>query len=266
MMKNFTLLITFLISSLVYSQSEVTQTKLDSIIKEADLLYNYEKAAWASTDLLRSLERLKDDSGGYVIYHSKDTIFASIIDKTQKKRIVKYSFVTSDFDSPFNTNFDTKELSKKEERLLKIRNTLIDQLSDSKYEIDFPKGFNPNLILLEDENEYRLYIIMGTNESNIIPFGNDYLFRADLDGNIKTWKKFHSRLIPIQSKMSTGETITSATHSHLRSTPYITATDICTFRLYSPFTEITEFKVYSPAIGKYMKYDILNNTIEMLED
>jgi hypothetical protein len=266
MMKNFTLLFTFLISSIVYSQSEVTQTKLDSIIKEADLLYNYEKAAWASTDLSRSLERIKDDFGGYIIYHSNDTIFASIIDRAQNKRIIKYAFVTSDINSPFDTNFDEAELTKKEQKLLAIRNKLIDQLSDSKYEIGFPEGFNPNLILLEEENEYRLYIIMGTNESDIIPFGNDYLFRADLDGNIKTWKKFHSRLIPIQSKMPTGEIITSATHSHLRTTPYITATDICTFRLYSPFTEITEFKVYSPALGKYMKYDIVNNTIEMLED
>ena len=266
MMKIFTLLLTFLISSLIYSQSEVTQFKLDSIIKEADVLYNYEKAAWASTDLARSLERLRNDFGGYIIYHSNDTIFASIIDRAQKNRIIKYSFVTSDIDSPFRTNFDAAELTKKEERLLTIRTKLIDQLSDSKYEIGFPEGFNPNLILLEEENEYRLYIIMGTNESDIIPFGNDYLFRADLDGNIKTWKKFHSRLLPIQSKMSTGETITSATHSHLRTTPYITATDICTFRLYAPFTEITEFKVYSPALGKYMKYNMDNNTIEMLED
>lgn len=265
-MKKITLLFTFLISTLVYSQSEGVQIKLDSIIKEADLLYNYEKVAWTSTDLSRSLEKVRNDFGGYIIYHSNDTIFASIIDRAQNKRIIKYSFVTSDINSPFDTNFHPSELTKKEERLLAIKNKLIDQLSDSKYEIGFPEGFNPNLILLEDENEYKLYIIMGTNESNIIPFGNDYLFWADLKGNIKTWKKFHSRLIPIQSKMPTGETITSATHSHLRSTPYITATDICTFRLYSPFTEITELKVYSPALGKFMKYDIVNNTIEMLED
>lgn len=54
-MKNFTLLFPFLISSVVYSQTEITQTKLDSIIKEADLLYNHEKVAWTSTDLSMSL-------------------------------------------------------------------------------------------------------------------------------------------------------------------------------------------------------------------
>ncbi|HAV54521.1 MAG TPA: hypothetical protein DCX41_06280 [Aequorivita sp.] len=264
-MKKIVFLITIVFSTIGYSQSENLQTKLDSIIKEADLLYNYEKAAWVSTDLIMSLERLKNDFGGYIIYHSKDTIYCSIIDKTQKNRIVKYSFNSSNIDAPFNSNFYPSNLTEKEKKLLSIRNIIIDQLSNSKYEIEFPEGFNPNLILVQEGSEYKLYIIMGTGEPGVIPFGNDYLFFTDSDGNIKTWKKFHSRLIPIQSKMTTGEIVTSATHSHLRTTPYITATDICTFRLYSPFTEITEFKVYSPVLGIYMKYNIENNTIEVIE-
>lgn len=255
-----------LISPISYAQSDSTQVKLDSIIKEADLLYNYEKAAWHTTDLAMSSEGLRDNFGGYIVYHSNDTIYASITDKAQGKRIARYSYVTADIDTPVNSNPETSGLSIKERKLFKIKNSMIDQLSDSKYDIGFPKGFNPNLILMQDHNEYKLYIIMGTNESGIIPFGNDYLFRAGPKGKIKSWKKFHSRLIPVQSKMATGETVTSATHSHLRATPYITATDICTFRLYAPFTEITAFKVYSPALGKYMAYDIDHNTIEILDE
>lgn len=264
-MKKTIFLFTFLISSICYSQADNLQAKLDSIIKEADLLYNYEKAAWASTDLTMSLERLRNNFSGYIVSHSNDTIFTSIIDKAQKNRIVKYSFTTSNIDTPFNSNFDISELTEKEKKLLSVKYKIIDQLSDAKYEIGFPKGFNPNLVLIQENTEYKLYILMGTSESGVIPFGNDYLFRADLDGNIKAWKKFHSRLIPVHSKIPTGEIVTSATHSHLKTTPYITATDICTFRLYSPYTEITEFEVYSPKMGKYMKYDIKNNAIEVLE-
>ncbi len=265
-MKKIILLFLILISSISYSQSENIQVKLDSIIKEANLLYNYEKAAWTATDLTMSLEGLRNNFGGYIVYNSNDTIYTSIIDKAQSNRIAQYSFITNEIDRPINSNLKTSQLSTKERKLLEIKNNIIDQLSDNKYEIGFPEGFNPNLILIQEDKEYKLYIIMGTSESGVIPFGNDYLFRADSDGKIKTWKKFHSRLIPVQSKMPTGEIITSATHSHLRTTPYITATDICTFRLYSPFTELKEFKVYSPALGKYMKYDTDNNAIEILSE
>jgi hypothetical protein len=106
---------------------------------------------------------------------------------------------------------------------------------------------------------------MGTYKSGIIPFGNDYLFKADYSGNIVEWKKFHSRLIPAQMEIPESGKIISAMHSHLRTTPHITATDICTFRLYAEFSKIKSFIVYSPAIGKSMEYDINDNTIKIIE-
>jgi hypothetical protein len=265
MKKTLTLLIIIFISTLSYSQSNSLKVKLDSIIKEAELLYNYEKVAWNSTDLLMSKRKLKKQYGGYLIHHSNDTIFASFIDKKQKKRIARYSFTTTNLKTPFNSNFELKSLSETEKELLDIKNKILNQLSDKKYEVRFPNGFNPNLVLIKNSNEFKLYILMGTSESGVIPFGNDYLFRADSSGKIIKWRKFHSRLIPAQTEMPGIGKITSAIHSHLRTTPYITATDICTFRLYAEFTEIKSFKVYSPAIGKYMEYNLNNNLIEITE-
>ena len=119
-MKNTILILIFLISSVSHSQLDNNQVKFDSIIKEADLLYNYEKVAWASTDLLMSLERLKNDFGGYIVYHSKDTIYASMLDKSQTKRIIKYSFTADNVNVPFNSDLDNSSLTEKEEKLLRI--------------------------------------------------------------------------------------------------------------------------------------------------
>jgi hypothetical protein len=264
-MKKIIILLIFIISAFGNSQNGTLQTKLDSILKEADLLYNYEKVAWNSTDLAMSLERVKNDYGGYIIYHTNDSIYASIIDISQKHRLIKYSYDFNNINVPANSNTDKSELSDKEKKLLDIKYKIIDQLSDRKYEVGFPEGFNPNLVLIQNDEEIKLYIIMGTSEAGVIPFGNDYLFTSDLEGNITSWKKFHSRLIPVRSKTPTGDIVTSATHSHLRTTPYITATDICTFRLYASYTELTEFKVYSPELGKNMKYYLESNTIEVIE-
>ena len=106
---------------------------------------------------------------------------------------------------------------------------------------------------------------MGTTENGIIPFGSDYLFKTNSDGKISEWKKFHSRMIPAYAKGPNGEKVISAIHSHLKSTPYITATDICTFRLYGELCGMKEFMVLSTALGVYFKYDIDKNEIETTE-
>lgn len=265
MKKILSLFIIISISTLSFSQSESLNIKFDSIIQEADLLYNYEKIAWISTDLLMSKRKLKKKYGGYLISHSNDTIYATFLDKNQKNRIAKYSFTNSNLKVPFSINLNSESLSENEKELLDIKNNMLNQLSDKKYDVRFPKGFNPNLVLIKNSNEFKLYILMGTSESGIIPFGNDYLFNADASGKIIKWKKFHSRLIPVQTEMEGMGKVTSAMHSHLRTTPYITATDICTFRLYAEYTEIKSFKVYSPSIGKYMEYNLTDNLIKITE-
>ncbi|WP_272151056.1 hypothetical protein [Tenacibaculum aiptasiae] len=252
-------------TSISYSQSDTLQTKLNSILKEADLLYNYEKTAWNASDLLMSKAKLKRNYGGYVIYHSNDTIYASFIDKTQKNRIAKYSFVMANLNKPFDIDTKKSELSNIEQKYLDVKIKIIKQLSDPKYKIGFPEGFNPNLVLLKEPQGYKLYILMGTTKPGLIPFGNDYLFHSDLNGKIIEWQKFHSRVIPAYSKMPNGTVVISAVHSHLKTTPYITPTDICTFRLYGNLVGMKEFMVLSTSLGKYFKYNIDTNTIEVTE-
>lgn len=258
-----TLFLTFTINC--FSQEVDLQLKMDSIIQEADLLFRYERAVWVSTDLLMSDKKLKKKFGGYVVYHSNDTTNVSMLDKNQTGVIARYEFVNPNFDSPSKTPIESSELTIIEHELIETKAKVIEQLSDSKYEVTIPQNYNPNLVLIKSEFGYKLYILMGTNENGIIPFGNDYLFKTDSVGMITTWQKFHSRMIPAQSEIPGVGKVTSSSHSHLRSTPYITATDICTFRLYAGFTELKEFSVYSPALGIYMKYNLEENKIEIEE-
>lgn len=253
------------ISLNAFSQDENLQFKLDSIIEEADLLYSYEKAVWNASDILMADKKLKNNYGGYVVSHSNDTIFTTFIDKSQKQKIAKYSFTMSNLNSPFNSEIGLSALNQTEQELLDIKIKMINQLSDKKYELGFPQNYNPNLVLIKDQEEFKLYILMGTTESGVVPFGNDYLFWADSKGTITNWKKFHSSMIPAYSKGPNGEKVMLAIHSHLKKTPYITATDICTFRLYGSLCDMEEFMVLCTATGKYYKYSIKTNKIEITE-
>ena len=114
-----------------------------------------------------------------------------------------------------------------------------------------PQGYGTNFVLLESLNEFKLYILMGTSESGVIPFGNDYLFRTNKKGNITEWKKLYSKMISAHAK---GFESAVHFHLHLKTTPYITATDICTFRFYGELCGMEEFGVICASTWKNYKY------------
>lgn len=264
MRKYFLLILTLFFSLYLFSQEEINQAKLDSILEEADLMYKYEKSVWNSTDLLMSNKKLKKSYGGYIVHHSNDTLTITYLDKNQKESIARYSYKFDNINKPLITSIETSQLTSMEKELFDIKGIIANQLSDSEYNVTIPQDYNPNLVLIKESDEYRLYIIMGSSKTGVIPFGNDYLFKANSKGKITYWKKFHSRMIPTMAEFN-GQKVTESFHSHLRTTPYITATDICTFRLYAQYTELEKFSVYSPALGKSMTYILKTNKIEIEE-
>ncbi len=264
MRKPILVIVTLILSLNLFAQEEVNQTKLDSILGEADLMYRYEKSVWNSTDLLMSDAKLKNNYGGYVVHHSKDRLTVTYLDKNQKESIARYSYMFDNLNTPLIASIEPSQLTSIEKELFDIKGKIASQLSDREYNITIPPGYNPNLVLIKEKDEYRLYIIMGTSTSGVIPFGNDYVFKANSKGKITNWKKFHSRMIPTMAEFD-GHKVTESSHSHLRTTPYITATDICTFRLYAQYTELEKFSVYSPAFGKSMTYILQTNKIEIEE-
>jgi len=255
----------FFIHTTAVAQNDNLQVKLDSILEEADLLYRYEKAAWHGSDLFMADAELREDYGGYVIYHSSDTVYATFVDKSQKRHVARYSFTTNELEKPNATDTTKRPLSAIEKQLLDIKLKVLNQLRNPKYEVGIPEGYNPNLVLFKRDNGYRMYVIMGTAASNVIPFGNDYLFETDLEGEIVKWKKYHSRVIPAETQLDGGRTVVSAVHSHLKTTPLITATDICTFRLYGPMYGLNEFQVLSTSLNKVFTYKSDTDSVEVTD-
>lgn len=267
-MRIITLTLLFLFSVLSNAQNTMTdkemKEKTDSILDEGNLLFKFERAAWVSTDMVAGKENIKKDFGGYIVYQAGDTIKTIILDHENKSCIYELSFV-NEFNIPKAENLTKRKLTSIEENLLNIKNKIINEIIEKKYEVVCPKGFSLNMELLPTSTGYKLYILTGTSQSQMIPFGNDYLFFADKNGTIISWKKFHSRLIYTPTKGPDGEEVTQTTHSHLSTEPFISATDICTFMLYASICGQKDFSVYSPALSKYFKYKLSENVIEILD-
>ncbi|UHO39421.1 hypothetical protein H5J24_04755 [Chryseobacterium capnotolerans] len=248
---------------LKYSEKELQQ-KLDSIKTEADLLFAYENASWRAGDLANSNSKLRENMGSYLTYQTNDIIKTIFLSKDQSKIIAEYDFKDNQ-KSPVKESFKQRELNNTESTLKNIHSIVIPQLSDPKYEVTLPQGFSLNLILIPFNENYKIYLISGTSQSGIIPFGNDYLFVSDKKGDIISNQKIHSRLVPAHTETEDGSVATMVTHSHLKTNPFISATDICTFKLYAPLTKLEEFSVYSPALGTYMKYNYKKDIITIVK-
>ncbi|WP_353146637.1 hypothetical protein [Chryseobacterium sp.] len=246
-----------------YSDLELQQ-KLDSIKAEGNLLFSYENASWISGDLISKNKKLKNNISDYLTYKTSDTVKTIFLNENRDLVLAEYSFKNNQ-KKPVKEISNPRKLNENESNLKNIRSAVISQLSNPQYEVGVPQGYSLNLIIIPFNENYKIYLIPGTSQSGVIPFGNDYLFVADKEGKIISNQKFHSRLIPAFTMGENGSFMTSSTHSHLRTSPLISATDICTFKLYAPLTKLEEFSIYSPALGTYMKYNYKKDMIEKTE-
>ena len=263
-MRKIVLLFCLFIHIMVYGQLKLSKEEIkqknDSILAEGDLLYRYEKAAWVSTDLAMSLKDIKENFGGYLIYRSEDSIKAIILGKDHATCIYDMTFF-GDPTNPFRESFENRKLNDTEEELQSIKTKMVNESLQPAYQVVCTEGYSLVIELIPFESGYKLYVLTGTSKRDIIPMGNDYVFFADNEGEITSWRKFHSVLIPAKTKIQ-DQKVMSIIHTHLISEPFITATDICTFRLYAGFYGLKQFKVLSTALSKCFTYDAVRNSIE----
>lgn len=167
------------------------------------------------------------------------------------------------------SDFELRDLTINEIELIKIKSEFLQYLNKNIKDFDYQQydDFSPNLVMIPKENSSYFYLIMGTSKHNIIPFGNDYFFEWDNNGKLIRWQKFHKSLISTPTKMDGKDMqIVSAVHNHLPVTPYITSTDICTFRLYgTDLFGMQEFKVLSTALDLMFTYNSKTNKISISE-
>ena len=251
--------------TLELSESDLN-LKLDSILAEGHLLYQYEKSAWLSTDYASEYPIIREKAGGYFTYEYSKGIKTIILNKDRNKCIAEYYFYDN-FNFP--DSLVKRNLTELETKLLSVQFNILNKITtEPKYKIftKMPYGYSINFVLIPFGEKYKFYILTGTTLSKIIPFGNDFLFITDKDGNVESWQKFHSVLLPTQKETEVnGIEVNRIGHSHLETTPFITATEIATFKLYAPLCDISTFFVMSPALDKVMIYDLQTDKITIEE-
>lgn len=234
--KLLTLVIFLGFSNLTYGQDD-TKVLADKIMVKAKLIYELEKAAWTSGDLIakttdpnlakvESYVSYKTDSAVHCVFYSKnDTI------------LFDYSFKTLDKEPNLLTALrpaDNMEIALiKIKRSIKIK-ILNKELKQAKKDKRTTFNFVPTII----DNLPACYLLNAINDNSQMILGRDYLVQLDKDLNITNVIGNHKSTqfisFDIQAK--------AFFHTHVKLDTFF-ETEIATLMLYKPYLKTTEFMV-----------------------
>ncbi|TGE06064.1 hypothetical protein [Hymenobacter fodinae] len=222
----------------VTAQTTKTQALEQGILREGLALYESERASWIATDLL--MARQPDMTGvvGYLSYADQDSVSTIFLHQASDKQAlaVKYgfTFARTSILPATSRNISARPASAREERLFAMRLLVMDELRSHKLlksAYGFPENTRPNVVILDDNQGARAYILTGTQEEGILPIGNDFLMSFTSAGKLSKVERLHNSYIPMRLPEG-DQTIEAGMHSHLSAHPYITPTDICSLLLY----------------------------------
>jgi len=237
----------------------------NNILTEGIMLYKLEKAAWQSTDTLKTLIEATDITG-YVALFNNDKInvlyYKALSDTS-------YNILhTIEFDTTFNVNFlnvnnNIRKPNQLELEYINLREGAYGILSHFDGMYGTYRNTNKNIIILRVNDNFTIFSTTGTTETGIIPLGNDFEFSSNLhEKNMDYVGKIHSNYIPL-SVNNLPENVAATMHNHSwQSSKFITSTDICILLLYRDFIPVKKHIVFS---RRYVSiFDIENCQLEIM--
>jgi len=258
-MKKITILILFLISISAFAQN---QKKINAIVKEGKTLYRYEMASWYGTDIFLSKYKDRNNIGGYFSYVIKDSTRCVFFSRSEQPKIIgSITFGSKFIEEKASTIIKERDFTPHEKELYTIREEALKEISSNDIFVMY-ENTNFNIIPFIYEGQKKAYILTGTTKTGVVIFGNDYLITFNKQNKVKSAKKLHQNIIPVQYHLHDSNE-KEIFHTHLKKTGYyFTVTDICTTMLYEKLTGWERHIVMSKKY--YNVWDCKTNTMTVI--
>ena len=262
MKKLFPLLTLFILAQTATAQKNTLRQVADSIKAEGEMLYRSEWASGHGTQIFTSgFGAKKLLSGGYFSYESKTEITTIFFSKNENPVVlatVKFDHVLD--SSKYKIDTTTRKFTEFEKDFYTIRLKAAQAVSTDTL-FKFYQHTSLNLVPVIKNGAKRVYVITAQTAPDEVLLGNDYLINFDNDNNIIKKVKLHNNLIAL----ATGgkDPIKASSHQHLGETsPFITATDVCAFKLWkSKTTWVISFVV---SVGYVSAWHFNDEFLEIL--
>lgn len=239
----------------------------DSILAEAYRLYLHEKVAWILEDIVyQTYEDAMNNAHGWVPI-SEDGIKVKGVFYNKERTKALYEASINIQTGEASSSDSVRDLTADELEEIEVHQRVINAVRSLESIPSCPEGCTFNIEAIQiDDNLYRVYWMLGTSQSGIIPFGSDFSYDCDAEGNIKEVRRYHKSYIPTPTSMDDGGKVRLIVHSHTSICPYIAPTDIALFLLYGyESAGLTQFKVLSTALKCYFVFDAESYEISVEE-
>lgn len=236
MKKLFTLIALFTLAQNVTAQTNGLRQIADSINAEGEMLYHSEWASGHSTQIFTSsFGERKLLSGGYFSYETEKGMTTIFFSKNEDPIVLATVKFDHGLDSSrYSIDTAKRKFTENEKEFYTIRSKAAHAvLNDTLFK--FYQNTSLNLVPIIKDGTKKVYVITAQTAPDEVLLGNDYLISFNKDNDIIKKTKLHNNLIAL----GTGgkDTIRASSHQHLGETsPFITATDICAFKLWKSKT------------------------------
>jgi len=229
------ILITLFLLNTVWNSVRAQTAELAEIGVEGANLFSSEMASWYGTDLaLEKYPKLQDELGGYFSYTKGDSAICVFYSRDEHPGVI----CAVSFDASYRLDkakvvADRRAFTPEETILYGMRAAAKEAIrTDTLFK--HYKNTSLNIIPLVRNNVRKVYVLTGPSVSGVVIFGNDYLLTFDQQNKLTGTKKLHKDIMVL--KYADPKDSVTTMHTHLpESGHFITATDICTLRLYEKF-------------------------------
>ncbi|MGI9526665.1 MAG: hypothetical protein ACR2MS_06115 [Weeksellaceae bacterium] len=270
-MKNICSIIGILLFSLLTAQPKDTRTFEqinDSILKEAHLIYRFDKAFTTMAANIDADRILRKTAGEILIKPEGDKLHALVFTKDSSTQIAGEMTFDAYIDSTSLINVP-RPATVDEMNLLTIKHKIMNGVQ-SKYEITYGDGdtyLNPIFIPYKEKigakevQLYKFYLTTETNQANTIPFGRDYMFIAKEDGSLFYNLQFNNYMpVEITAEITENQLVSI---EYPEREHYITPTDMYLFVKYGTPYELLDLRVWSSYLGVFFNYNWDRETLDV---
>jgi hypothetical protein len=234
MKKLLTMITLFILAQNATAQKNGLRHIADSIKAEGEMLYRSEWASGHSTQIFASgFGERKLLSGGYFSYETKKEMTTIFFSKNENPVVIATVKFKDGLDSSkYSIDTITRKFTEVEKEFYTIRSKAAQAvLTDTLFR--FYQNTSLNLVPIIKNGTKKVYVITAQTAPDEVLLGNDYLINFNKDNAIINKKKLHNNLVPLGNGGK--EAIEASSHQHLGETsPFMTATDICAFKLWKP--------------------------------
>lgn len=264
------IIISLLIFSTMITYSQNIDSLTNEILKEGLKLYNLERIAWVSTDLI------VDESqsnlylfNGYLAYEDSNIYKAIYYDYSSFDTEVIFTAICNNKNSIENINTklikERRKPTEKELQLITIKEKATEIVIGSSNLNRYSHLFTYNLVISDKDSCFDCYLLPGSNSDSIFYVGGDYCLTLSKDGELLSIVPIHNGLLPMKP-IKDGPQINETIHTHIKGfSQFITPSEICQFKLYSKIVlNCTKHKILATENGYISVFDSENNTLEIL--